>query len=170
MSGAEAPPILDLVDRRIIAGLYRDARQSNRELARRLGLSEATVRRRIERMVQENQLLFTASADPLVLGYSTFVEIWIQVQPGCVDDVIAGLVDLDEVQWVGVVSGAYDIMISAAFRDTDALYHFLHHRVTRFPGVLRTKTTHVLKIMKRRLGWLPPGLADVHSETDGVGG
>ena len=77
----------------------------------------------------------------------------IEVQAGALTDVAERVSQMEEVRYVGLTTGTYDMMISAAFHDTDELFHFITERLNKTPGIWRTHTSHVLKVWKRNFDW-----------------
>jgi len=145
--------MIDDLDQRIIEELRHDGRRSHAELARRLGVAESTVRNRVARLLNDGYMQIVALTNLGSLGYNVEVLINIQVQAGALTKVAEGLAAMDEVRYVGLTSGQYDMMISASFHDTDELYHFISERLNKTPGIWRTHTSHVLKVWKRNFDW-----------------
>jgi Lrp/AsnC family transcriptional regulator for asnA, asnC and gidA len=140
---------LDDVDTKIVAILQQDGRQPNTAIARRLGLAEGTVRNRIARLVEQRILRFGAWTDPLKVGYQTYAIIQIQVDPPKIEQVAERLAELPEIFFLGVSTGPYDIFASALFRSSEHMYEFMTERLTQVPGIQRTLTTHIVRILKR---------------------
>jgi Lrp/AsnC family transcriptional regulator for asnA, asnC and gidA len=144
---------IDDLDQRIIEELRHDGRRSHAELARRLGVAESTVRNRVSRLLSDGFVQIVALTNLGTLGYNVEVIINIEVQAGALTQVAQCLSEMDEVRYLGLTTGRYDIMISASFRDIDELYHFISERLNQTPGIWRTQTAHVLKVWKRNFDW-----------------
>lgn len=143
----------DDLDRQIIRLLRADGRRSNREIARRLNVPEATVRYRVRRLIESGVLKITASVDPSHLGYSLTAVISVQIEPERISqaaDVIAGM---PEVMWSAITAGAHDIMLMASFRNQEEMFEFLTDRLARIPGTLRTETSVALRVLKKQHEW-----------------
>jgi Lrp/AsnC family transcriptional regulator, regulator for asnA, asnC and gidA len=144
---------IDELDQRIIEELRHDGRRSHAELARRLGVAESTVRNRVSRLLSDGYMQVVALTNLGRLGYNVEVLINIQVQSGALTQVAECLAAMDEVRYVGLTTGGYDMMISASFHDTDELYQFIAERLNKTSGIWRTQTAHVLKVWKRNFDW-----------------
>jgi Lrp/AsnC family transcriptional regulator for asnA, asnC and gidA len=143
---------MDDLDTKIIAILQEDGRASNAGIAREVGVSEGTVRRRLRRLVQEEYIRVVAMLDPGRMGYSSEALVGIQVDPDKVDTVADGLARLEEVSWVSVTTGAFDIFAWATLQSAEALGIFLRTKVGAIPGVRRTETFVNLSVKKRGYG------------------
>jgi Lrp/AsnC family transcriptional regulator for asnA, asnC and gidA len=147
---------LDATDRKIIALLQADGRMSNVDVAREIGLAEATVRKRIERLLGDG--LIRVVAIPALDGLGLQVEtlILLQVDLGAVDRVGAQLAAMREVRSVKYVTGEYAIAIEAVFPSDDDLLQFLTGRLAKISGVRGTTTSHILKDVKDACEWALP--------------
>ena len=143
---------MDELDTKIIALLQEDGRASNAGIARRVGVSEGTVRRRLKRLVQEEYIRVVALPDPTKMGYDSEALIGVQVDPDKVDRVSEDLSLLDEVNWVAVTTGQYDVFAWATMTSSEALGIFLRTKVGTIPGVRRTETFVSLANKKRGYG------------------
>jgi Lrp/AsnC family transcriptional regulator for asnA, asnC and gidA len=151
---------VDALDMAIIGRLRQDGRLSNRELARELGSSEATVRRRVKTLMDEGHIKIVAIADPFQLGYSIDVIMGVQVRPGLVREAAESFAASDNVRAVTIMSGAVDLVIAAMFRSNDELLDFLTNTVAKIPGVVRIETSHSLSVVKRAFDLFPEGSID----------
>ena len=131
---------MDQLDTKIIGILQEDGRASNAGIARKVGVSEGTVRRRLKRLVQEEFIQVVALPDPVKMGYESQALIGVQVDPDKVDRVADALAALSEISWVAVTTGSYDIFAWATLQSAEALGIFLRTRVGIIPGVRRTET------------------------------
>ena len=143
---------MDALDTKIIDILQKDGRASNAGIARDVGVSEGTVRRRLKRLVQEEYIQVVALPDPAKMGYESQAIVGVQVDPDKVDQVADGLSDLDEVSWVAVTTGSFDIFAWATLASSEALGIFLRTKVGIIPGVRRTETFVNLAHRKRGQG------------------
>ncbi|MSQ25543.1 MAG: Lrp/AsnC family transcriptional regulator [Dehalococcoidia bacterium] len=144
-------PKIDETDRRIIALLQDDARQSNAAIARIIDVSEATVRRRIKIMVDNSTLTIRAVPNPVKFGLNTTAMIGIDVEPDKLETVANALKVRDEVGFLGVSTGRYDLVSWVQVRDLDELRLFLEV-VSKIPGVRKTETLVLLDVKKRGAG------------------
>jgi Lrp/AsnC family transcriptional regulator for asnA, asnC and gidA len=163
---------LDEVDRQIVALLQRDGRTSNVEIARELGLAEGTVRKRYERLVARCIIRVAAVVDPARVECGARTIIGIEVDLAQVEKVAARLAGLPEVYAVSLVTGAYDLVVEVVLPSSDQLLSFLMDKLAVIPGVKRTETCHVLKVVKRPSDWTVPerdaGAAEARSEPNGT--
>ena len=143
---------MDELDTKIIAMLQEDGRASNAGIARRVGVSEGTVRRRLKRLVQEEYISVVALLDPGRMGYASEALVGVQVDPDKVDQVADGLARLEEVSWVSVTTGSFDIFAWATLHSAEALGIFLRTKIGTIPGVRRTETFVNLAVKKRGYG------------------
>ncbi|HET7036032.1 MAG TPA: Lrp/AsnC family transcriptional regulator, partial [Thermomicrobiaceae bacterium] len=109
----------DELDRQIIRLLRADGRRSNREIARRLEVPEATIRYRVRRLIESGILKITASVDPEHLGYALTAMISVQVEPERIGEASQEIAAMPEVMWTAITAGAHDVMLMASFRNQD---------------------------------------------------
>ncbi|QNO27932.1 Lrp/AsnC family transcriptional regulator [Sphingopyxis sp. OPL5] len=126
------------LDRQILDRLSVDARQSNREIARDLGMTEGTIRARLKRLSDENAIHVTAVTsydhlpDPLV------AYLWIHVDTAFpMSEVIDALVQQTEISYVASLVGRADILAITWVRDASQLADYLHNTIDRIPGIGR---------------------------------
>jgi Lrp/AsnC family transcriptional regulator for asnA, asnC and gidA len=147
---------MDRTDRRLLELLSSDGRRANVDMARLLGISEGTVRKRIDRLLASGLLRVVGVVEPPVAGFGTRAWIGLTVELARVDDVAQQLCALPEVLSVESVMGGYDIVLEAAFESDEQLMSFLRERVAVMPGVVASKTCHVARVFKRSHQWCPP--------------
>ena len=143
---------MDELDQRIIGLLQVDGRLSNASIARRLGVSEGTIRRRVSRLIQEDVISIAAVPNLEKLGYTTSAFIGLQVRPAKADDVAEALAELAEVHYVSVTTGSYDVFIWVGLESAERLGEMLHTSIAAIDGVQRTETFINLGIKKRTYG------------------
>ena len=129
---------MDELDHRIVSLLQVDGRLSNASIARTLGVSEGTIRRRVSRLIQEDLISIAAVPNIEKLGYTTTAFIGLQVRPGKADDVADALAGLGEVHYVSVTTGSYDVFIWVGLESSERLGEFLHTSIAAIDGVQRT--------------------------------
>ncbi|MBI2166477.1 MAG: Lrp/AsnC family transcriptional regulator [Chloroflexi bacterium] len=143
---------MDELDRKIISILQVNGRASNARIAREVGVSEGTVRRRLKQLLQQGIIKVIAVPDPEKLGYHTEALIGVQVDPDKLDIVASRLALLTEAQWVTVTTGAYDIFLWTTMKSAEDLGEFLKGKVGPTLGVRRTETFVSLAVKKRGHG------------------
>ena len=147
---------LDSVDRKIISLLQRDGRTSNAEIARRLDISEGTVRRRIETLIADGVVRVTAITNPYKVGLNTLVFFHLNVEPKKSKSVCERLTEMSEARYVSFTTGEHDIMVEALFPSNADLVTFIRDRLARIPGVTEIETNIQLEILKRSYEWPMP--------------
>jgi Lrp/AsnC family transcriptional regulator for asnA, asnC and gidA len=136
--------------------LQADARRPNTDIARRLGVAETTVRNRIERLTRDGVVQCGAWTDPLKVGYQTYAIIQIQVAPPRLEKVADVLAGLPEVFFLGIATGGFDVVAAAVFRSNEHLYELMTKRLARIPGIQRTSTLGIVRIVKRAYAYPVP--------------
>ncbi len=143
------PPKLDELDAQIIMLLQENGRQSNAEIARRLGAAEATVRKRLHRLLSNDVIHVEAWADPLKVGYQSYIMLQLRIAASALEKASARLAALPEVIWLAVCTGTCDIFAVALLRSSSHLYEFMTKRLASIPGVMGTETSTFVRIVKR---------------------
>ena len=143
---------MDELDTKIIDILQQDGRASNAGMARLVGVSEGTVRRRLKRLVEQDYIEIVALPDPGKLGYDSQALVGVQVDPDKVDQVANDLADLDEISWVAITTGSFDVFAWATVQSAEELGLFLRTKVGVISGVRRTETFVNLDKKKRGNG------------------
>ena len=146
---------LDKLDRRIIRLLQKNGRATGAEIARQLGVLERTVRNRINRMVERGAILPTVVVNHKHFGYQTAVDVFCEVDISKMEEVGKAVAQLPEVNYIAYSTGDQDISIQALLESSDAVYEFVQ-KLASIPGVRRTKTVLVPRILKNTYEWTPP--------------
>ncbi len=131
---------MDQLDSDIIGILGGDGRAANADIARRLGVSEGTVRRRLKRLIDEGYVRVVAIPDPAKMGLFAEALVGVRVDAERVDAVADELAGMGCVGWVAVTTGPYDLFAWVAVESTEALSRFLRAELGAIPGVRRTET------------------------------
>ncbi len=140
---------LDKVDTHIVHWLSRDARISNRQIAAELGVTEGTVRARIKRMEEEKLIRITAVTNIERFRGAAVAHIWIEVErSGLTRDLVVQLAAMNEIGFVGMMLGRFDILAITMVRNTGHLAEFVHNRISNLPGVRRTESTLSVNFVK----------------------
>ena len=148
---------MDQIDRQILDLLRENGRRSNVEVARALGISEGTVRKRIDRLLSSGVLKIVGLVDPALAGYQTRALISLTVELAHIEQAGRLLCDLPEVMNVCRVTGDHHLAVEAVFESDAHLISFLVDRVAKIPGVVGSKTSHVPQILKHNYEWVLPG-------------
>jgi Lrp/AsnC family transcriptional regulator for asnA, asnC and gidA len=136
------------LDKRIIEHLQEDGRRPFTQIATALGVSEAAVRARTNRLVEKGFLQIVGVADPEKLGFQQAL-IGIRCEPGKLLAVAEALAALKEVDYVVVTAGRFDILIETVSEDNEDLLRFLNDRLQRIDGVRDTETFTYLRLVKQ---------------------
>lgn len=144
--------VVDEVDRRIIAELQRDGRKPYTQIAPAVGLSEAAVRQRVQRLVDANVVQIVAVADPRVLGFGRQAMIGLKVE-GDTRRVADALAGMPEVEYVVLTGGSLDLLAEVLVESDDRLVELLNDKIRVLPGVRETETYVYLRIHKETYDW-----------------
>ena len=145
-------PILDDTNKQIIEQLQRDGRMSYAGLAKVVGLSEAAVRQRVQRLLDTGVMQIVAVTDPLTLGFARQVMIGLKVT-GDMRGVADALATIAEVDYVVICAGAYDLLAELVCTDDEHLLALLNDKIRAIPGVTETETFVYLKLAKQTYAW-----------------
>jgi Lrp/AsnC family transcriptional regulator for asnA, asnC and gidA len=148
----DATAFLDAANRAIIEALQRDGRQPYGAIAEEVGLSEAAVRRRVQRLRESGVMQIVAVTDPLQLGFTRQAMVGLSVE-GDVRRVAEKLIALPEVDYVVMCAGSFDILAEIVCEDDERLLHVLNDSVRSIPGVRATETFLYLKLVKQTYSW-----------------
>jgi Lrp/AsnC family transcriptional regulator, regulator for asnA, asnC and gidA len=153
---------LDSIDRRIIALLIRNGRFSSAEIRRRIGdgVSERSIRYRIDRLQKSGVIRVSAILDPHALGYEVVGDVIIDVAPGKLRIVAEELAAFDNVSYVAAAAGQGDLSIQVYARDNHELLRFVDEVVGRLEGVTRTRVILVPWKLKDVYEWHVPEPSD----------
>src|SRR4051794_37256546 len=157
MSGTARPtgskPIqLDDVSKAIIEQLQSDGRRSYAEIGKAVGLSEAAVRQRVQKLTDSGVMQVVAVTDPMQLGFYRQAMIGIRVT-GDTTRVAAELAAFPSVDYVVLTAGSFDVLAEVVCESDDDLIELLNHRIRAIEGVLSTETFVYLKLQKQFYNW-----------------
>jgi Lrp/AsnC family transcriptional regulator for asnA, asnC and gidA len=147
------PRRADALDRRIIGYLQEDGRLSNTEIARRLKVTETTVRKRIKALVDDGLMTILGVPHPSVAGLSVSAIIGIRVQLASLHHVAEQLRSYPEVRYVGLAAGRYDVLVEAFFTDQAHVLEFVSGRLGVLEGVIAVENSLILKVVKFSYEW-----------------
>jgi Lrp/AsnC family transcriptional regulator for asnA, asnC and gidA len=146
------PNGLDMIDRQIIGLLQVDGRRAYGAIAEEVGLSEAAVRRRVQRLKDTGVMQIVAITDPQLLGYGREALVGIRVH-GDVRTVADQVAAIDEANYVVMTAGSFDIIAEVIAVDDAALVHLLNDSIRSIPGVTEVETFLYLKLAKQTYAW-----------------
>jgi Lrp/AsnC family transcriptional regulator for asnA, asnC and gidA len=141
------------LDKRIIEHLQQDGRRPFTQIAVALGVSEATVRARTNRLVERDILQIVGVTDPLKLGFQQQAMIGVRCEASELLEAADVINAFPEVDYLVVTAGSYDLLVEVVCEDNEALLHFLTEKLRRVPGVRETETFVYLRMLKQVYSW-----------------
>ncbi len=147
-----AGPALDEVSKGIIEQLQQDGRRSYAAIGKVVGLSEAAVRQRVQRLVENGVMQVVAVTDPLELGFARQAMVGIRVT-GPLEPVADALAELPEIDYVVITAGSYDLLAELVCESDDHLLSLISGRIRTIDGVVSTETFMYLKLRKQTYSW-----------------
>jgi len=151
--GHRKPPVnLDEVSKTIIELLQHDGRKSYASIAQQVGLSEAAVRQRVQRLLDADVMQIVAVTDPLQVGFQRQAMVGLRVS-GDITPVADALSGMDEVAYVVTTAGSFDVLAEVVCEDDNHLLELLTTRIRALPGVTATETFVYLKLNKQLYNW-----------------
>ena len=145
-------PNLDDTAKRIIELLQGDGRMSYSAIAKDVGLSEAAVRHRVQKLREGGVVQIVAVTDPIQMGFARQAMIGVKTT-GNVQEVAAGLAQMDELDYIVITTGRFDILAEFVAESDDDLLDIVSNRVSTFDGVLTTETFVYLRLVKQTYAW-----------------
>jgi Lrp/AsnC family transcriptional regulator, regulator for asnA, asnC and gidA len=146
------PVVLDDIDKAIIRELQLDGRTPYAKLGPAVGLSQAAVRQRVQRLIENGVMQVVAVTDPLMLGFKLEALIGVEVD-GDLRAVASKLAEVDNVDYVVVTTGRFDLVVEVVCRDHEELLHLINDVVRAIPGVRATETFTYLHLEKQTYSW-----------------
>jgi Lrp/AsnC family transcriptional regulator for asnA, asnC and gidA len=143
---------LDDVSKAIIEQLQQDGRRSYAAIGKVVGLSEAAVRQRVQRLVESGVMQIVAVTDPMELGFARMALVGIRVT-GPVRPVAQALTELEEVAYVVVTAGSFDVLAEVVSANDEDLLEVISTGIRTIPGVASTETFVYLKLHKQTYSW-----------------
>ena len=141
--------LVDAVSREIIRRLCADGRTSTTELAREIGVTEGTVRRKLRRLLEDRTIAVKAVVDPILLGDSVTAIIGLDVERQHLDAVADRLAGYGFVDKVYLTTGPFDVMIEVTMSSVANLYAFLLDELAPVEGIKDTETYLIGRVYKR---------------------
>lgn len=143
---------LDDVSKAIIEQLQQDGRRPYARIGEAVGLSEAAVRQRVQRLIEGGVMQIVAVTDPLELGFAKQAMIGIHVD-GPIEPVADALAEMDEIEYVVITAGGYDILAEVVCESDDRLLDVVSTQMRSIPGIRSTETFVYLKLRKQTYSW-----------------
>ena len=152
MSTKNRAASLDATSKAIIEQLQVDGRRSYAEIGKAVGLSEAAVRQRVQKLTESGVMQIVAVTDPLQLGFSRQAMIGLKVS-GDTRLVADALAAMPAVDYVVLTAGTFDILAEVVCEDDDDLIALLNSEIRSLDGVQSTETFVYLKLRKQLYNW-----------------
>ncbi|WP_456696664.1 Lrp/AsnC family transcriptional regulator [Aeromicrobium sp. P5_D10] len=143
---------LDAQSKRIIELLQADGRRSFTDIGRLIGLSEAAVRQRYQRMTEAGLLEITAVTDPMQLGFNRQAMIGINVS-GDIDAIADQIAALEAVDYLLITAGSFDLLAEVICEDDSSLIDLINTQIRSIDGVQTTQTFMYLRLVKQFYQW-----------------
>jgi Lrp/AsnC family transcriptional regulator for asnA, asnC and gidA len=148
----------EALDRQIICKLQSDGRAPNVKMARQLGVSEATVRKRLNRLLTGGVIRITAVPDATKVGFDALTFLALKVDVAQVYQIAEQIASLPEVRAVHVTAGESDLIVEAWLTSREDLLRFMTRHIGPISGIRGITTSQVLRTIKDGSAWtLPTG-------------
>ena len=143
---------MDAVSLAIIEQLQEDGRRPYAAIGKAVGLSEAAIRQRVQKLLDQGVMQIVAVTDPLTVGFRRQAMLGIHVD-GDLDPVADALSAMSEVEYIVITAGSFDLMAEIVCEDDDHLLDVINKRVRTLPGVRSTEIFVYLKLRKQTYMW-----------------
>jgi Lrp/AsnC family transcriptional regulator, regulator for asnA, asnC and gidA len=144
--------LLDDISKAIIEQLQLDGRRSYAAIGKAVGLSEAAVRQRVQRLTDAGVMQVVAVTDPLELGFARQAMIGIKAE-GSLEPIADELAKMDEIEYVVITAGSFDLLAEVLCESDEHLLRVLSDRIRQIDGVKVTETFVYLKLVKQTYSW-----------------
>jgi len=152
MADHRRPSLLDEVSKQIIEQLQQDGRRSYAAIGKEVGLSEAAVRQRVQKLIDSGVMQVVAVTDPTELGFARQAMIGIRAT-GELEPVADALAAMPEVDYVVISAGSFDLLVEVVCESDDHLLQIISSGIRTIPGVVATETFVYLKLRKQSYAW-----------------
>jgi Lrp/AsnC family transcriptional regulator for asnA, asnC and gidA len=146
-------PLLDDLDKAIIKALQLDGRRPYAQIGRELKVPEATVRQRAERLISRGVVQVVGVTDPLAMGFGQPAFIGLHVEAARLEEVAEAVASLDEVTYVVVTAGRFDMICEVVCEDNEHLLRVLSDQLATIRGIRSTETMVELRFVKESYRW-----------------
>ena len=147
--------VLDDVSKAIIEQLQEDGRRAYAAIGKAVGLSEAAVRQRVQRLLDAGVMQIVAVTDPLELGFARQAMVGVRVS-GPLEPVADKIAALSEVDYVVVTAGTYDLLVEVICESDQHLLELISAKLRTIDGVVATETFMYLRLRKQTYSWGVP--------------
>ena len=146
-------PVLDDLDKAIVACLQLDGRRPYAQIGRQLKVPEATVRQRAERLISRRVVQIVGVTDPLAMGFQQPALIGLNVEASRLESIAEQIAELEEVTYLVVTAGRFDLVCEVVCADNDHLLRVLTERLAAIKGIRSTEKLVELRFVKERYQW-----------------
>jgi Lrp/AsnC family transcriptional regulator for asnA, asnC and gidA len=146
-------PALDDLDKAIIRCLQLDGRRPYAQIGRELKVPEATVRQRAERLISRGVVQVVGVTDPLAMGFQQPALIGLRVDPAKLEQIATKIAALDEVTYLVVTAGRFDLMCEVVCEDNEHLMRVLTEDLAKIRGIRSSETMVELRFVKESYQW-----------------
>jgi Lrp/AsnC family transcriptional regulator for asnA, asnC and gidA len=143
---------LDDISKAIIEQLQHDGRKPYAAIGKAVGLSEAAVRQRVQRLIDTGVMQIVAVTDPMQVGFSRQAMIGIRVE-GDVEAVADKLAEMSEIEYVVITAGSFDLLVEVVAETDDRLLEIITRQIRGIAGVRSTESFVYLKLRKQTYQW-----------------
>jgi Lrp/AsnC family transcriptional regulator, regulator for asnA, asnC and gidA len=144
--------LVDATSKAIIEQLQQDGRMAYSTIGKAVGLSEAAVRQRVQKLVDHEVMQIVAVTDPMQIGFARQAMIAIAAT-GDVEAIAEQLAKIDEVDYIVVTAGSVDLLVEVVVEDDDHLLRLVNDQIRTITGVIRTESFLYLKLVKQTYNW-----------------
>jgi Lrp/AsnC family transcriptional regulator for asnA, asnC and gidA len=152
MNNSTRATTLDDVSKAIVEQLQADGRKSYSDIGRAVDLSEATVRLRVQKLLDSGVIQIVAVTDPMQMGFNRQAMIGIRTA-GDARTIADVLSEIPAVEYVVLTAGSFDILAEVVCTDDDDLLNLLNGTIRLVPGVLETEVFTYLQLKKQQYNW-----------------
>lgn len=140
---------IDQLDEAIIAAFQQDGRQSNREVARLLNVSEGTIRQRLRKLDNAGAIRFDVITDPQRIGIDFIAHVRFSVTPRHLEQFLVACEQMTELWYVAAVAGRYNVMAVLCTETVEQATQLINDAIERLPGVNEVQIRPVVKAIKQ---------------------
>ncbi len=143
---------MDETSKAIIEQLQEDGRRAYATIGKAVGLSEAAVRQRVQKLVDNGIMQIVAVTDPMQVGFARQAMVAISAT-GDIERIAEQLAMIDEVDYIVVTAGAWDILAEVVVENDEHLLRLVNGRIRVIEGVTKTESFLYLKLVKQTYNW-----------------
>jgi len=141
---------IDGIDSGMIKLLQQDGRLSNTEIAKKLDISEATVRTRLKRLIDEEYIQIVAVSNPFKLGFEITGDLYIHVEMKKIESILRELKKIKELWYIVMTTGEIDINAEFVVRSLEELNDLVYNKISKIDGIIRVETSVIMNYVKRK--------------------